>query len=74
MYIVYHLRLSERSIVATYEIRSEMIPYPTQDGTPIRGYLSQPTTPGAYPGIVVIVEAFGLVEHIIEHRGEDNHA
>jgi carboxymethylenebutenolidase len=30
----------------------------------IKGYLAQPSEPGRYPGIVVIHEAFGLVEHI----------
>src|SRR5947209_12868385 len=30
----------------------------------IKGYLAQPSQPGRYPGIVVIHEAFGLVEHI----------
>jgi carboxymethylenebutenolidase len=30
----------------------------------IPGYLARPAQPGSYPGIVVIHEAFGLVEHI----------
>jgi carboxymethylenebutenolidase len=30
----------------------------------IRGYLARPSQPGGNPGIVVIHEAFGLVEHI----------
>jgi hypothetical protein len=30
----------------------------------IPGYLEQPAQPGSYPGIVVIHEAFGLVDHI----------
>src|SRR5579862_4385617 len=33
-------------------------------GDTIGGYLARPATPGNYPGIVVIHEAFGLVEHI----------
>lgn len=33
-------------------------------GDSIPGYLAQPAQPGNYPGIVVIHEAFGLVEHI----------
>jgi carboxymethylenebutenolidase len=33
-------------------------------GDSIPGYLARPTQPGSYPGIVVIHEAFGLVEHI----------
>jgi carboxymethylenebutenolidase len=30
----------------------------------IPGYMARPAEPGSYPGIVVIHEAFGLVEHI----------
>jgi len=30
----------------------------------IKGYLARPSRPGRYPGIIVIHEAFGLVEHI----------
>ena len=30
----------------------------------IPGYLAQPAQPGSYPGIVVIHDAFGLVDHI----------
>jgi len=33
-------------------------------GDTISGYLAQPTQSGSYPGIVVIHEAFGLVDHI----------
>jgi carboxymethylenebutenolidase len=33
-------------------------------GDTIRAYLAQPSQPGRNPGIVVIHEAFGLVEHI----------
>jgi carboxymethylenebutenolidase len=33
-------------------------------GDSIPGYLARPTQPGSYPGIVVIHEAFGLVDHI----------
>ena len=33
-------------------------------GDTITGYLARPSQPGSYPGIVVIHEAFGLVEHI----------
>lgn len=35
-------------------------------GTQIAAYLAQPNQPGNYPGIVVIQEAFGLVEHICD--------
>lgn len=33
-------------------------------GDSIPGYLARPAQPGSYPGIVVIHEAFGLVDHI----------
>src|SRR5438046_3061283 len=33
-------------------------------GDTIKGYLARPSQPGDNPGIVVIHEAFGLVEHI----------
>jgi carboxymethylenebutenolidase len=33
-------------------------------GDTIKGYLARPSQSGSYPGIVVIHEAFGLVEHI----------
>src|SRR5271169_6826154 len=33
-------------------------------GDTITGYLARPSEPGRHPGIVVIHEAFGLVDHI----------
>ena len=36
----------------------------TSGGDSIPGYLARPSQPGSHPGIVVIHEAFGLVEHI----------
>ncbi len=33
-------------------------------GDSIQGYMARPSQPGSYPGIVVIHEAFGLVDHI----------
>ena len=35
-------------------------------GTNIAAYLATPHQPGSYPGIVVIQEAFGLVDHICD--------
>jgi carboxymethylenebutenolidase len=35
-------------------------------GTQIAAYLATPNQPGSYPGIVVIQEAFGLVDHICD--------
>jgi carboxymethylenebutenolidase len=34
------------------------------DGTAINGYLVKPREPGSYPGIIVIHEAWGVIEHI----------
>ena len=45
-------------------IQSETIQYPGQDGTLINAYFSRPAAPGRYPGVIVTLEAFGLVEHI----------
>jgi carboxymethylenebutenolidase len=36
----------------------------TSGGDSIPGYLARPSQAGSYPGIIVIHEAFGLVEHI----------
>ena len=33
------------------------------DGAAIRGYLARPKAPGTYPTVVILHEAFGLVEH-----------
>ena len=33
------------------------------DGAPIRGYLARPKAPGTYPAVIILHEAFGLVEH-----------
>ena len=44
-------------------VRGEAIEFKS-GGDTIRGYLARPGQPGRNPGIVVIHEAFGLVEHI----------
>src|SRR2546427_393609 len=41
-----------------------MIHYPSQDGTQINAYLSRPAAASRYPGVVVIMEAFGLIDHM----------
>jgi carboxymethylenebutenolidase len=41
-----------------------MVQYPSQDGTQINAYVSRPAAAGRYPGVVVIMEAFGLNDHI----------
>src|ERR1700691_1155279 len=33
------------------------------DGFAMRGYLARPKAPGSYPGVIVLHEAFGLIEH-----------
>jgi carboxymethylenebutenolidase len=35
----------------------------TSDGSQMQGYLARPKAPGTYPGVLVLHEAFGLVEH-----------
>ena len=35
----------------------------TSDGFSMKGYFARPKAPGEYPGVVVLHEAFGLVEH-----------
>lgn len=46
------------------DVQSSMMQYPSQDGTPINAYFSRPAAAGRYPGVVVIMEAFGLNDHI----------
>ena len=46
------------------QLQSEMIRYPSQDGTQIDAYLSQPSTPGRYPGVIVTMEGMGLEDHM----------
>lgn len=44
-------------------IESHLVRY-SSDGAAIDAYLAQPHAPGLYPGVIVIHEAFGPVEHI----------
>lgn len=44
-------------------IVAEVVHY-TSNGAPIEAYLARPASQGRYPGVVVIHEAFGPVEHI----------
>ncbi len=46
------------------EVQSEMMHYPGHGGTSVSAYLSRPTTSGSHPGVIVIMEAFGLNDHI----------
>jgi carboxymethylenebutenolidase len=43
--------------------------YPSSDGQ-LRGYLATPSTPGPWPGVVVIHEAFGLTDDMRHHADE----
>ena len=51
-------------VTTQIRIQSAMTTYPSQDCTRIDAYLSRPATPGRYPGVVVIMEAMGLMDHI----------
>ena len=46
------------------DIQSENVQYPSQDGTQINAYYSRPVASGSRGGVVVIMEAFGLNDHI----------
>ena len=46
------------------EIQSKTIQYASQDGTQINAYYSRPVASGSRGGVVVIMEAFGLNDHI----------
>src|SRR5437763_15012989 len=46
-------------------IKGGVIALPSGGGQ-IAAYLAQPNQPGNYPGVVVIQEAFGLVDHICD--------
>ena len=50
-------------IVTEPELTSETVQYAGDGGTQINAYLSRPTTPGDYPGVLVVMEAYGLVDH-----------
>jgi carboxymethylenebutenolidase len=52
-------------VTDTSRIKGGVITLQTAGG-PIAAYLAQPNQPGNYPGIVVIQEAFGLVDHICD--------
>jgi len=41
-----------------------MTQYPSQDGTQINAYFSRPMAAARCPGVIVIMEAFGLIDHI----------
>ncbi|PKB72741.1 MAG: hypothetical protein BZY75_05455 [SAR202 cluster bacterium Io17-Chloro-G7] len=53
-------------VTTSANIQSEMMQYSSQDGTQIDAYLSQPATPGSYPGVIVTMEGMGLEDHMKE--------
>ena len=53
-------------VTTSANIQSETIRYASQDGTQIDAYISQPATPGKYPGIIVAMEGMGLEDHMKE--------
>ncbi len=44
-------------------VQTETTRFPSGSDT-VQAYLARPSEPGRYPGVIVIHEAFGLVEHI----------
>src|SRR3970040_1029326 len=47
------------------DVKAGMIEFPSNGGT-APGYLAQPSGEGSHPGVVVIQEWWGLVDHITE--------
>ena len=53
-------------VTASAQLESGMTRYASQDGTQIDAYLSQPSVPGQYPGVIVTMEGMGLEDHMKE--------
>lgn len=53
-------------VTDTSRIKGGVISLPSAAGGQIAAYVARPNQPGDYPGIVVIQEAFGLVDHICD--------
>jgi carboxymethylenebutenolidase len=51
-------------VTASAQLESGMTQYASQDGTQIDAYLSQPSVPGNYPGVIVTMEGMGLEDHM----------
>src|SRR5689334_20159767 len=51
------------------EIQAGMMRYLSQDGTPIDVSCSRPVAAGCYPGVIVMMEAFGWVDPLRDVRG-----
>ncbi len=51
--------------MVTSQLQTRTVQFPSQqDETLVNAYFTRPTSRGFYPGIIVIMEAFGMVEHI----------
>ncbi|GAA2281752.1 MULTISPECIES: dienelactone hydrolase family protein [Kitasatospora] len=49
----------------TYPVRTEHVEIPVgRDGAGMGGYLARPAAPGAFPGIVVGMELFGIDQRV----------
>ncbi len=51
-------------VTAVANLQSDMMQYSAPDGARIDAYLSQPTAPGNYPGVIVTMEGMGLEDHM----------
>src|ERR1051325_9605718 len=49
--------------VMAESVRSERLTYPASSGD-LEAYLARPSGDGPFPAVIVIQEAFGLVDHI----------
>ncbi len=47
-------------------VNTEIVEFPGHNGDTISGYLARPAGAGPFPGVIVIMEVFGLVNHIRE--------
>ena len=51
-------------VTTSADIQSGTMQFSSQDGTQIDAYMSQPATPGRYPGVIVTMEGMGLEDHM----------
>ncbi len=51
-------------VTTSANLQSGTMQYSSQEGTQIDAYLSQPATPGRYPGVIVTMEGMGLEDHM----------
>ena len=58
--------MTDKATFAYEGMLAETVRFPGMNGDIVGGYIARPIGSGAYPGVVVIHEAFGLVEHTKE--------